>query len=351
MLLYAIRKLAYGFLIIITVACTVSSIIYLSPVDPARLSFGQLSDAGTVEAKRKALGLDQPLPVQLLYYLRDLSPVVVIDKNNPILESYSGVMFSMSSTKTFVIKWPYLRESFQSGRPVAEILKEAIPLTMILAFCSILLASLLGIILGILSAVRHGTWIEQVAMVVSTIGYSLPSYATAIFFAIVFAYLLQPLTGLHLTGSLLEVNDQGDWIIEWKNLILPVVALGLRPVSIITQLTRSAMLDNMMMPYVRTARAKGLSSTVITYLHVLKNAMNPIITGISGWFASLITGAFFVENVFNYRGLGVITVKALLDFDIPVVLGAVIFTCVMFVVINILVDLLYSVTDPRIKYS
>jgi len=350
MIRYAIKKLAYGLVIIVTVACTISSIIYLSPVDPARLSFGQLSDAKTVEAKRRSMGLDQPLPVQLMYYLRDLSPINVVDKDNVVLESYSFVRILSLKNKVVIVKWPYLRESYQSGRPVIDILSETIPLTLILAFFSILFASILGIILGIMSAVKHGTWIEQIAMMVSTIGYSLPSYATAIFFAVIFAFLLKPITGLNLTGSLLEVNDYGEWEVRWKNLILPVFALGLRPVSIITQLTRSAMLDNMMMPYVRTARAKGLKANTITYLHVLKNAMNPIITGISGWFASLVTGAFFVENVFNYRGLGVITVKALLDFDIPVVLGAVIFTCIMFVLINIIVDLLYAYTDPRIKF-
>jgi len=350
MIRYAIKKLAYGLVIIVTVACTISSIIYLSPVDPARLSFGQLSDVKTVEAKRRSMGLDQPLPVQLMYYLRDLSPINVVDKDNVVLESYSFVRILSLKNKVVIVKWPYLRESYQSGRPVIDILSETIPLTLILAFFSILFASILGIILGIMSAVKHGTWIEQIAMMVSTIGYSLPSYATAIFFAVIFAFLLKPITGLNLTGSLLEVNDYGEWEFQWKNLILPVFALGLRPVSIITQLTRSAMLDNMMMPYVRTARAKGLKANTITYLHVLKNAMNPIITGISGWFASLVTGAFFVENVFNYRGLGVITVKALLDFDIPVVLGAVIFTCIMFVLINIIVDLLYAYTDPRIKF-
>mgnify|MGYP000340695309 CR=1 FL=1 len=350
MIRYAIKKLAYGLVIIVTVACTISSIIYLSPVDPARLSFGQLSDAKTVETKRRSMGLDQPLPVQLMYYLRDLSPINVVDKDNVVLESYSFVRILSLKNKIVIVKWPYLRESYQSGRPVIDILSETIPLTLILAFFSILFASILGIILGIMSAVKHGTWIEQIAMIVSTIGYSLPSYATAIFFAVIFAFLLKPITGLNLTGSLLEVNDYGEWEFQWKNLILPVFALGLRPVSIITQLTRSAMLDNMMMPYVRTARAKGLKANTITYLHVLKNAMNPIITGISGWFASLVTGAFFVENVFNYRGLGVITVKALLDFDIPVVLGAVIFTCIMFVLINIIVDLLYAYTDPRSKF-
>ena len=347
---YIFKKLIYGFLIIVTVVCTISSIIYLSPVDPARLSFGQLSDAKTVEAKRQSMGLDKPLSSQLFYYLRDLSPVNIIDYNHPALESYSYFPILNIGQKIFLVKYPYLRESYQSGRSVSDILFEAIPVTLILAMLSIIFATVVGISLGILSAVRQGSWMEQFSLFISTIGYSLPSYATAIFFAIVFAYLLRPLTGLNLSGSLFEINDNGEWVVVVKNLILPVLALGLRPVSIVTQLTRSAMLDNMSMPYVRTARAKGLSNNTITYLHVLKNALNPIITGISGWFASLIAGAFFVENVFNFRGLGAITVKALLDFDIPVVLGAVIFTCIMFVVINILVDILYALTDPRIKY-
>ncbi len=347
---YIIKKLAYGFLIIVTVVCTISSVIYLSPVDPARLSFGQLSDAKTVENKRKAMGLDQPLSRQLLFYLRDLSPVNIIDKNSVAISSYTYVKLLTLGEKIIIIKWPYLRESYQSGRPVASILLEAIPVTLILALLSILFATVVGISLGILSAVKQGSWIEQVALLLSTIGYSLPSYATAIFFAIIFAFLLGPVTGLNLTGSLFELNDNGDKVIILKNLILPVLALGLRPVSIVTQLTRSAMLDNMTMPYVRTARAKGLSERTVTYFHVLKNALNPIITGISGWFASLIAGAFFVENVFNFRGLGAVTVKALLEFDIPVVLGAVIFTCIMFVIINIIVDIMYVMTDPRIKY-
>lgn len=347
---YIIKKLAYGFLIIVTVVCTISSIIYLSPVDPARLSFGQLSDAKTVESKRKAMGLDQPLSSQLLYYLRDLSPVNIIDEENVALGSYSYIKVLSFGKKLLIIKAPYLRESYQSGRSVASILLEAIPVTLILALLSIIFAAVVGISLGILSAVRQGSWLEQAALLLSTIGYSLPSYATAIFFAIIFAFLLGPITGLNLTGSLFELNDNGDKVIIFKNLILPVLALGLRPVSIVTQLTRSAMLDNLSMPYVRTARAKGLSEKTVTYYHVLKNALNPIITGISGWFASLIAGAFFVENVFNFRGLGAVTVKALLEFDIPVVLGAVIFTCIMFVAINIIVDILYALTDPRIKY-
>jgi peptide/nickel transport system permease protein len=348
---YIIRRIFYGILVIIAVVCTIASIIYLSPVDPARLSFGQLSDAGTVESKRRELGLDKPLSIQLLYYLRDLSPIQLIDKNSSLLTKYKYVSLYPGTKKTLILKWPNLRESYQSGRPVADILADAIPITLILAITSMIFASLFGIFLGILAAVRRGTWVESSALVLSTIGYSLPSYAAGIFIAILFAYILHGFTGLNLTGSIIELNDEGEKILVLKNLILPAIALGLRPVSIITQLTRAAMLDNFSMPYVRTAFAKGLSMQKITYGHVFKNALNPIITGISGWFASLISGAYFVENVFNFRGLGSVTVQALLNFDIPVVLGTVLFTCIMFVIINVVVDILYAITNPKVRLA
>jgi len=345
---YIFKRMIYGFFVILTVICTIASIIYLSPVDPTRLSFGQLSDAGTVESKREELGLDKPLATQLAYYLADLSPISIVEQKSGLLNKYKYVRLFNFNHKMMILKWPYLRESYQSGRPVSQILKEAIPMTIILSLAAIILATILGIFLGIVAAVKQGTWLENTALVFSTIGYSLPSYAAAIFISIVFAYLLHGITGLNMTGSILELNDAGDKVIVLKNLILPALALGLRPVSIITQLTRAAMLDNFSKPYVRTAFAKGLSLKKVTYTHVFRNALNPIITGVTGWFASLITGAFFVENVFNFRGLGSVTVKALLDFDIPVVLGAVLFTCIMFVLINILVDILYAIVDPKV---
>lgn len=346
---YIIRRIFYGLLVIIAVVCTIASIIYLSPVDPARLSFGQLSDAGTVQSKRRELGLDQPLSIQLFYYLRDLSPIQRIEKSSSLLAKYSYTTLIAGKRNLLILKLPYLRESYQSGRPVSDILSDAIPITLILAISSIIFASLIGILLGILAAVRRGTWIESTALVLSTIGYSLPSYAAGIFIAILFAYIFHQFTGLNLTGSIIELNDQGEKVLVLKNLILPALALGLRPVSIITQLTRAAMLDNFSMPYVRTAYAKGLSKQSVTTKHVFKNALNPIITGISGWFASLISGAYFVENVFNFRGLGSVTVQALLNFDIPVVLGTVLFTCIMFVIINITVDILYAFTNPKVR--
>jgi peptide/nickel transport system permease protein len=150
-------------------------------------------------------------------------------------------------------------------------------------------------------------------------------------------------------GSLVELDDLGDEHTVWKNLILPAIAIGLRPVAIITQLTRSSMLEVLSQDFIRTAKAKGLSYYTVIMRHALRNALNPVVTAVSGWFASLLAGAFFVESVFNFKGIGDVMVTALLNFDIPVVLGAVLFTAAIFVVVNILADLLYAVFDPRVR--
>jgi peptide/nickel transport system permease protein len=140
----------------------------------------------------------------------------------------------------------------------------------------------------------------------------------------------------------------GDEVFVWKNLILPMFALGIRPIAIITQLTRSSMLDVLSQDYVRTARAKGLSYYKVVFKHALRNALNPVLTSISGWLAALLTGAYFIELVFNYDGLGLQTVNSLKNFDFPVVMGSVLFVAVVFVLMNILTDILYSVLDPRV---
>jgi ABC-type dipeptide/oligopeptide/nickel transport system permease component len=141
----------------------------------------------------------------------------------------------------------------------------------------------------------------------------------------------------------------GEERLVLKNLLLPAVVLGIRPIAVIVQLTRSAMLDVLTMDYVRTARAKGLGERTVLWRHALRNALNPVVTSISGWFAALLAGAFFVEIIFDYKGLGFETVEALRKFDFPVLMGAILFAATIFVVINVLVDILYSVLDPRVS--
>jgi len=354
MINYIIRKILYGFAVLVMVVVIISSIIYLSPVDPERLVMGQRSDVASLEAKKKELGLDQSLPVQLRMYLNDLSPIAIHANSEEAKSKYGyWKLFSFSgSEKAFVIKKPYLRESFQSGRKVTAILGQAIPRTIILAIAAILFATIVGILLGIIAALNQNKWIDDVAVFVSVLGYSLPSYVTAMILALVFGYYLGDITGLNLQGPLTDYDVMEDKeVYIWKNLLLPALALGIRPVGIITQLARSAMLDVLNQDYIRTAKAKGLSYYKVIFKHALRNALNPVLTATTGWFAALLAGAFFVENVFNYNGLGLETVNALLNFDIPVVLGAVIFTSVAFVTINILVDILYAFLDPRVRLS
>jgi peptide/nickel transport system permease protein len=347
MLSYIIRKLAYGILVLVLVIVTISSIIYLAPVDPARLTFGQRSDSASLEAKRKELGLDQSLWQQLRRYLTDLSPIAVVTET----EKYKCVILVSGKEKKLVLKWPYLRESYQSGKRVSAIIAEAVPRTLMLTVAAILLAILIGIPLGVLAAIRQHSFFDNTAVVISVLGFSIPSYVSAMLLALVFGYFLQDYTGLQVSGSVYGMDDFGDERFFWKNLILPAIALGIRPVAIITQLTRSAMLDVLAQDYIRTAKAKGLSTKVVLFKHALRNALNPVATAISGWFADLLAGAFFVENVFQFNGLGQVTVNALLNFDIPVVLGTVLFTASVFVLINLLMDLLYVVIDPRVRVN
>ncbi|MEL6391046.1 MAG: ABC transporter permease [Bacteroidota bacterium] len=339
----------YGLVVLVLVTTIVSSIIYLTPVDPTRLTFGQRMDETSVALKREQYGLDLPLHRQVWRYLGDISPLVIMPETS-WRKAYVGASTRLGDFR-LGIKFPYLRESYQNGRPVSRILSEALPNTLYLSMIAIGLATVIGILLGITSSLLSGTWWDRLIVLLSTVGYSVPSYVMAIVLAVVFGYYLRDLTGLSIQGSLFELNDLGEDIVVLRNLILPAVALGIRPISIITQLTRSSMLQVMSEKYVVAARAKGLSRTQLIRDHLLKNALNPVITALSGWFASLLAGAFFVEFIFNFKGLGFVTVTALLNYDIPVILGALLVTCSLFIIVNIVVDLLYVYLDPRVELS
>lgn len=334
MFIQILKRLVLGLGSMLMVVLLILSIIYASPVDPARLSFGQQLDDETLALKKEELGLDKSLITQITYYIRDISPIGMKEVNGD---------------KRIGFKTPYLRESYQSGESVGLLLKRALPNTLILALSSILIASFLGILFGIIAAYNKGRWIDSFLLTISTLGYSIPSYVSAIFFAIVFGFILAPVTGLNMQGGLWELNDLGDEVFIAKNLILPSIALGIRPVSVILQISRSAFLDTMGKPFVLTAMAKGLPSKLIFRNHILKNAFNPIVTSISGWFAALLSGAFFVESVFRFKGIGFVTVQALLNYDVPVLTASILIICMLFISLNILMDILYTYLDPRIQ--
>jgi peptide/nickel transport system permease protein len=328
------------------------------PGDPARMALGQRSDSASVAAVRKDLGLDKPLIVQYLKYIDDLSPISIYNSGNKnsfffydrSIYKNSVELFKTGESHKLIIKAPYLRRSYQNQRDISEILVSALPATFYLALISIIFASILGIVIGVAAALKKDTWIDRTLLVLTSFGMSLPSFFAAILIAWLFAYVLGHYTGLELTGSLYEIDDYGEGrYLMLKNIILPSLTLGIRPLSVVTQLTRNTMLDVLSQDFIRTARAKGLSEKMVVWKHALRNALNPVITSISGWFASMMAGVIFIEYIFGWKGLGYVMVNALQSFDMPVVMGAVLLISVIFVVVNIVTDITYTLLDPRIR--
>jgi peptide/nickel transport system permease protein len=344
---YLFKKLLYGAAVLVAIVVLVTSIVYQAPVDPALMTFGETANSEAVAAKRKELMLDQPLYKQILHYLNDISPISYHKNDELVKYSYQTII--PLSNHTLILKWPYLRNSYQNGRPVTEIIADALPQTFFLALFAMAFASVIGLFLGIIAALNQSKWLDHLISGIAVLGVSLPSYVAAILLAYFFGVLWYEWTGLEHTGSLIDYSDTGEKIYRWQNLILPGIALGIRPIAIFTQLTRASMIEVMAKDYIRTARAKGLSEYVVVMRHALRNALNPVVTAMSSWFASLLAGAVFVEAVFNYKGLGTVMIDHLLLYDIPTVLGINLLIAFIFLLMNILVDLTYQWLDPTIK--
>lgn len=432
---FIIRKLGYGLLVLFGVVSLVFVIFNLAPGDPARMMLGQRATAESIAAIQKELGLDLPKSKQYLLYINDLLPLSLHNPTHPESHIYlSDEKYSYTRLMTFgenralVLKAPYLRRSYQTKQPVADIIAEAMPGTVVLAVTAIALAIILGIGIGILAAVRKDGFLDQSLFVLAVLGMSGPSFFMAIIISwigatlwytttslpampillmlmglliggiaawrkllpttdqpwlvagrwgakglfggaalwllgktlnalaggdvvpMIEAYIQLPGTGLNASGSLYSYDDYtGEQYLDLKNLILPALTLGIRPLAIFMQLTRSSMLEVLSADFVRTARSKGLSFYAVVVGHALRNALNPVITAISGWFAYLLAGAVFIEFVFTWKGLGYRIYDALIKEDLPVVMGSVIVIATTFVVINIVVDIIYGWLDPRVR--
>lgn len=302
--IFSPRKLAYTLLVLIGVI--VITFFIRPPGDPARVLLGQRADSASVEALREQLGLDKPMPVQIAVYMGNL---VQGD----------------------------LGRSIATNRPVLETIMERLPATALLAFSSIAIATVLGILLGVLASWKANTWLDSLTMTTSLFGISLPAFVVGLLFVLVFGVVLEwfPNSGY---------IDRG-----WQHLVLPMVTLAIRPLSIIARVTRSSMLDVLGQDYVRTARAKGLSYPKVFLKHALRNALNPVVTTVSAWFAGLLAGTYFIEFIFNWPGIGLAAFNAIEKLDYPMIQGTVLLTAVIFVVTNMVADTLYAVLDPKVR--
>lgn len=423
---YILRKLLYGILVLWGVITLVFAIFSINPGDPARMLLGQRVDEASLAAVNRELGLDLPLIKQYALYLNDVSPISIHEDRNEeshlYLDSakYDFTKILTIGSKAVVLKVPYLRRSYQSRKPVSEVIGEALPGTVILAVCAITFALFFGILFGILSALFKGSFLDNFSLFSAVLGMSSPSFFAAIIFSWIGGYLwtkhisfpalplvialiggiiaafakknkssfrivntalkgfvfglglvllnglirflfgftimpfaswdfILPGTGLNMTGSLYDVDVFSGPYLSIRNLILPVLTLGIRPLAIVMQLTRNSLLEELSKDYIRTARAKGLSIVNVVFSHALRNALNPVVTAISGWFASMLAGAVFIEFIFNWKGLGLQVFLSLQNDDYPVVMGSVLVIASAFVLINIFVDIIYGWLDPRIR--
>jgi peptide/nickel transport system permease protein len=347
MIRFLLKKLMYAVLILFSVASIVFWLFSFSFPNPEDILVTDRTDKATLTAIKKELKLDQPKFQQYTAFLNDLSLISIYDKSYDV--EVSHVNLFKTGNKSIYLKTPYLRRSFQTGQSTKAILMDAFIGTVVLALASMLFASFFGLIFGVLSSIKQGSWLDRSLLFISTLGISVPSFFSAIIFSWLFGHVWGSWTGLNVVGSLYEIDPFEGKQLALKNLILPAFALGIRPLSIITQLTRNSMLDALSKDYIRTAVAKGLSKRQVYFKHALKSALNPVITSVSGWFASLLAGAFFVEFIFSWKGLGSVTIHALETSDLPIIMGSIVFIASLFILINMLVDILYTMLDPRIR--
>ena len=306
MLAFIVRRLVNTLLTLVGVVTVSFFLVRSIDGDPARVMLGQRADEATRQALREQFGFNKPLYVQYALYMERL---VHGD----------------------------LGRSISSNREVLSVIFERMQATALLAGVAMLVATLLGIGLGTVAAIKANTWLDSAIMGVAQFGISLPSIVMAALFMMIFGVWLDwfPISGYVNRGAVY--------------LVLPAVTLGIRPLAIIARVTRSSMLDVMGQDYVRTAKAKGLSDGVVILKHTLRNALNPVVTTVGSWFAGLLAGAYFIEYMFNWPGLGKVSLDAVEKLDYPMIQGAVLFSATIFVLINFFSDLVYAWLDPRVK--
>ena len=303
------------------------------PGDPAQILLGQAATPGQVADVRERLGLDEPLPIQYLVFIK-------------------GALTGD------------LGDSLVVGQPVTAVLLERFPATLELTLAALLFAVAIGVPVGVIAAVRQYSLVDKLTSILALTGVSMPVFWLALVLVVIFTVQIDLLpfpgrvggdvsftsyTGLYLLDTLITLNFAAFWDVL-RHLILPAVALGTIPMAVITRMTRSSMLEVMNEDYVRTARAKGVAPWRVVFRHALRNAMLPTITVIGLQFGLLMSGAILTELIFGWPGVGQIAIESVNRRDYAMIQGVVLYGATFFVLVNLLVDVLYAILDPRVRY-
>lgn len=330
---FIVRRLIGGIVILWLVSVISFLIFFLVPKalgsNPAVLFSGRSPDPGTVVSVTRKLGLDKPLVVQ---YWRFFSGVFV------------GRHFDDGPDKTFCPA-PCLGYSFKNNQAVLDQITGNLPVTLSLAVGAAVIWLILGVATGILSALRRGTFFDRAAMTVALAGVSLPIYFTGLVLLSLFSYTWNILPNIHYVPF---TDNPVSWA---RNLLLAWIALAFLYAALYARLTRASMLDTLGEDYVRTARAKGLKESRVIGKHALRAALTPIVTIFGLDLGALLGGAILTEKTFGFQGLGVLSINAINNQDLPVILGVTMFAAFFIVLANIIVDVLYAVVDPRVRLS
>lgn len=331
---YVLKRLTTLPIVLLGVLTVVFLLIRLIPGDPARIAAGQRARPEQVEQVRKEFGLDKPVPVQ---YVRYIGRVIQGD----------------------------LGTSLRTRQPVIEDIKIYFPASIELALAGVLLTVFLGVPIGVISAVKSGTWGDHISRVMALIGSSFPIFWLGLAMQLIFYQHLnwlpatgrldpgvlapERITGLYTIDSLLT-GQFGTFVNALSHLLLPALTLSLGSMAIVSRITRSNMLEVLDQDYIRTARAKGLAEKIVHFGHALKNAMIPVLTVIGLQTGSLLGGTFLVETIFDWPGMGLYTVQSITTLDYYAIMGVSILVALIYVLTNLVVDQIYALIDPRIRY-
>ena len=313
---YLLRRVVQIPLVLVVVSLAIFAITRATPGDPVQIMLGMETSPGAAEALKKEFNLDRPLPVQYLLWM------------GQVLQGDFG-------------------RSIRLNQPVTALLRERLPVSLQLAAAAMVIALIVSIPLGIVAALRRGTWIDNVLTGFTVLGFALPNFALALILIYIFSIKLAwlPITGI---GS--SEIAMGDWWTYFSPFIVPAIALGIHPVAVLTRLLRSSLIDVLSQDYLRTARAKGLMPSTIIIVHALKNAMIPFVTMAAIQSGHLIGAQVAIEYIFAIPGLGSAMLNAVVNRDFPVVQGVTLVIAMFFIAANIAADVMYSLLDPRIRY-
>ena len=303
---FLLRRLLLAIPTLLGVLVVAFLLLYVAPGDPVQAMVGERADEATIARLRAQLHLDDPLAKRFGYYVADIAR-------------------------------GDLGRSYITNRPIAQDIRERFPKTLQLAGAAMLLAAVVGISLGVLSARRPGGWVDRLSLGIAYLGISFPVYWVGLLLILFFAVTLR----------VLPPSGYGSP----RFLVLPALALGMRSIAFLARMTRSAMLEALGADYVRTARAKGLSDRAVALGHALRNALIPIITVLGLDFGAYLTGSILTETVFSWPGIGRYVVNAIGRRDLPAIQGTVLFLSAVFVLVNLLTDVAYAKADPRVRYS